>query len=168
LSWLPYSHIYARTVDHYRGILAGLPLSLAESAETLLVNLAEIQPTHMNAVPRFYEKVYTHAASPDPARTSQRLRDFFGPRIDFLPSGGAPLPQAVAKAYHDAGLLVLQGYGLTESSPVISFNTKDHYKLETVGRPVPGVEVRIAPDGEILTRGSHVMKGYWKKPAETA
>jgi long-chain acyl-CoA synthetase len=74
----------------------------------------------------------------------------------------------VAKAYHDAGLLVLQGYGLTESSPVISFNTKDHYKLETVGRPVPGVEVRIAPDGEILTRGPHVMKGYWKKPAETA
>ena len=168
LSWLPYSHIYARTVDHYRAILAGLPLSLAECAETLVTNLAEIQPTHMNAVPRFYEKVYSYAADADPAVTSRRLRDIFGPRVDFLSSGGAPLPPAVAKAYHDAGLLVLQGYGLTESSPVISFNTKEHYKLETVGRPVPGVEVRIAPDGEILTRGPHVMKGYWKKPEETA
>ena len=168
LSWLPYSHIYARTVDHYRSILAGLALNLAESAETLLVNLAEIQPTHMNAVPRFYEKVYGYAAGPDPKVTSRRLRDLFGPRVDFLSSGGAPLAAAVARAFHDAGLLVLQGYGLTESSPVISFNTKEHYKLETVGRPVPGVEVRIAADGEVLTRGPHVMKGYWKKPAETA
>jgi long-chain acyl-CoA synthetase len=167
LSWLPYSHIYARTVDHYRSILAGLPLSLAESVDTLIVNLAEIQPTHMNAVPRFYEKVFTYAADADPKVTSRRLRDTFGPRVDFLSSGGAPLPPAVARAYQDAGLLVLQGYGLTESSPVISFNTREHYKLETVGRPVPGVEVRIAPDGEILTRGPHVMKGYWKKPAET-
>ena len=82
--------------------------------------------------------------------------------------GRRPLAPAVARAFHDAGLLVLQGYGLTESSPVISFNTKEHYKLETVGRPVPGVEVRIGDDGEVLTRGPHVMKGYWKKPTETA
>ena len=168
LSWLPYSHIYARTVDHYRSLVAGLPLSLGESADMLVVNLAEIQPTHMNAVPRFYEKVYGHVAGSDPATVSRRLRDIFGPRIDFLSSGGAPLPAAVAKAYHDAGLLVLQGYGLTESAPVISFNTKEHYKLETVGRPVPGVEVRIAADDEIVVRGPNVMRGYWKKPKETA
>src|SRR5262249_22585734 len=168
LSWLPYSHIYARTVDHYHSIACGVVLCLAESVDTLLFNLAEIHPTHMNSVPRFYEKVYAYAASDDPAETTRRLRDFFGPRIDFLCSGGAPLPPPVAKAYHDAGLLVLQGYGLTESSPVISFNTKAHYKLDTVGRPLPGVEVKIASDGEILTRGPHVMKGYWKKPQATA
>jgi long-chain acyl-CoA synthetase len=74
----------------------------------------------------------------------------------------------VARAYHDAGLLLLQGYGLTESSPVISFNTPRHYKLETVGLPMPGVEVRIGPDGEVLTRGPHVMPGYWNNPAATA
>ena len=81
----------------------------------------------------------------------QRLRSIFGPRIEFLGSGGAPLPVAVARAFENAGLLLLQGYGLTESSPVISFNRRDHNKIETVGQP-PGVEVRIGPDDEILVR----------------
>src|SRR5262249_14160748 len=168
LSWLPYSHIFARTCDHYHSIASGTLLCLGESVDTLVFNLAEIQPTHMNSVPRFYEKVYAYAAGDDPSAVPKRLRDIFGPRIDFLCSGGAPLPPPVAKAYNDANLLVLQGYGLTESSPVISFNTKEHYKLDSVGRPLPGVEVNIAPDGEILTRGPHVMKGYWKKPEATA
>ncbi len=98
----------------------------------------------------------------------RRLRDLFGPRVDWLSSGGAPLPYPVARTYADFGVLVLQGYGLTETSPVISFNSKDAYKLETVGRPLPGVDVKIAADGEILTRGPHVMKGYWKNPQATA
>src|SRR5439155_3125955 len=67
-----------------------------------------------------------------------------------------------------AGLLLLQGYGLTESAPVISFNRRDHYKLASVGLPLPGLEVKIAPDGEVLTRGPHVMKGYWNNPKATA
>lgn len=168
LSWLPYSHIYARTVDHYLAIASGTLMYLAESAETLVTNLAECQPTHMNAVPRFYEKVYSTHSEADPARTAKRLRNVFGPRVRFLSSGGAPLPPAIAKAFHDAGLMVLQGYGLTESSPVISFNSPQHFKLESVGQPVPGVEVKIGPDGEVLTRGPHVMKGYWKNEQATA
>ncbi len=122
----------------------------------------------MASVPRFYEKVLTAAADADPKVTAQRLRDIFGPRVDWLSSGGAPLPYPVARAYADAGVLVLQGYGLTETSPVISFNAKEAYKLDTVGRPLPGVEVKIAADGEVLTRGPHVMKGYWKNAAATA
>jgi long-chain acyl-CoA synthetase len=85
-----------------------------------------------------------------------------------MSSGGAPLPPAIARTYHDAGLLVLQGYGLTESAPIITFNCPKQYKLDTVGRPLPGVEVRIASDGEVLTRGPHVMQGYWNNPAATA
>jgi long-chain acyl-CoA synthetase len=168
LSWLPYTHIYARTVDHYTGIAAGVVLALAECAETLVDNIADVHPTHLAAVPRFYEKVLTAVACDDPAEQGKRLRRVFGPRIDWMSSGGAPLPLPVARAYHDAGLLLLQGYGLTESSPVISFNSKAQHKLGTVGRPLPGVEVRIAPDGEVLTRGPHVMKGYWRDPAGTA
>ncbi|MGH7169314.1 MAG: AMP-dependent synthetase/ligase, partial [Gemmataceae bacterium] len=168
LSWLPYTHIYARTVDHYSTLANGVLLCLAESAETLVQDVLDVQPTHMASVPRFYEKVLTMVADPDPYVVGRRLRDLFGPRVDWLSSGGAPLPYPVGRAYADAGVLVLQGYGLTETSPVISFNAKDAYKLETVGLPLPDVEVKIAADGEVLTRGSHVMKGYWKNPQATA
>jgi long-chain acyl-CoA synthetase len=192
LSWLPYTHIYARTVDHYSTLASGVLLCLAESADTLVQDVRDVQPTHMASVPRFYEKVLTMVADvpltpPLPHKgggsvpslsplvgegrgggVAQRLRDLFGPRVDWLSSGGAPLPYPVARAYAEAGVLVLQGYGLTETSPVISFNAKDAYKLETVGRPLPGVEVKIAADGEVLTRGPHVMKGYWKNPQATA
>lgn len=168
LSWLPYSHIYARTVDHYATLACGMTLCLAESQEALVQNLAETQPTRFTSVPRFYEKVYTAVAGPDPEQTRKRLRALFGTRIKVLSSGGAPLPRAIAEAYHAAGLLLLQGYGLTESSPVISFNRTTAFKIETVGQALPGVEVRIAPDGEVLTRGPHVMKGYWNNPQATA
>src|SRR5262249_36869749 len=119
LSWLPFTHIYARTVDHYGAIATGAPLCLAVSQDTLVENLAEIQPTNMSSVPRFYEKVLTTVSCPDKEETNKRLRRVFGGRFDWLGSGGAPLPYPIAKAYFDAGLLVLQGYGLTESSPVI-------------------------------------------------
>jgi long-chain acyl-CoA synthetase len=167
LSWLPYSHIYARTVDHYLTALAGTVLCLAESVDTLTVNLAETQPTWMTSVPRFYEKVWAAVAPLPPQERAARLKAIFGPRIRWLSSGGAPLPRHVAEEYHEAGLLLLQGYGLTETSPVISFNRIDRYKLETVGLPLPGVEVAIADDGEVLTRGPHVMLGYWNDPEAT-
>jgi len=161
LSWLPYSHIYARTCDHYVTILAGATLCLAESADTLLINLVEIEPTDFTSVPRFYEKLWTFVESLPPTERAGRLRRIFGPRCRRLSSGGAPLPIHVAQGFVEAGLPLLEGYGLTESSPVISFNTHESCKVGSVGRPVDGVEVRIDDDGEILTRGPHVMKGYW-------
>jgi long-chain acyl-CoA synthetase len=168
LSWLPFTHIYARTVDVYLTLLGGVTMAVAESAEALVENLAEVQPTHFASVPRFYEKVLAAVAAADPAETGKRLRRIFGPRITRMSSGGAPLPVPIAEAYAAAGLPLMQGYGLTESSPVISFNTKERNKVGTVGRALPGVEVKIAPDGEVLTRGPHVMKGYWKNPEATA
>jgi long-chain acyl-CoA synthetase len=168
LSWLPYSHIYARTVDIYVTLAVGATLCLAENAETVVANLGEIQPTNLSSVPRLYEKVLTAVQDADSAVVGKRLRAIFGPNIDFLASGGAPLSFAVAQAYENAGFLLLQGYGLTESSPVISFNHRDCHKIESVGKPIPGVEVRIGADGEVLSRGPHIMKGYWRNPQETA
>ncbi len=168
LSWLPYSHIYARTVDHYLTTWAGVTLALAESIETLVSNLAEIQPTWLTAVPRFYEKVWNNVEGQPPVQRDESLRKLFGPRIKQLTSGGAPLPRHVCAAFHAAGIPLLEGYGLTESSPVISFNNSESFKIGSVGRMIEDVEVRIADDGEILTRGPHVMQGYWKNPTATA
>jgi long-chain acyl-CoA synthetase len=168
LNWLPLSHIFARLCDHYANISSGTTVALAESQDTLVDDLKLFQPTLLASVPRFYEKVLAAVASSDPKETARRLRTVFGPRIDWLSSGGAPLPQAIFDAYEAAGLRIYQGYGLTESSPIVSFNNREHRKSGTVGQPIPGVEVKIAPNGEILTRGPHVMKGYWKNPQATA
>jgi long-chain acyl-CoA synthetase len=167
LSWLPYSHIYARTVDHYVTAITGATLCLAESIDALMVNLAEIEPTWMTAVPRFYEKVWSAVEGLPAEKRGARLRLIFGSRLRQLSSGGAPLPRHVAEGFAAAGVPLLEGYGLTESSPCIAFNTHDANKIGTVGRAIPGVEIRIAADGEILTRGPHVMRGYWKEPEAT-
>ncbi|HMF14879.1 MAG TPA: AMP-binding protein, partial [Gemmataceae bacterium] len=102
------------------------------------------------------------------AETGRRLRDLFGPRMKWMGSGGAPLPIPVAEAYHAAGIVLHQGYGLTESAPVISFNRVDRCKIGTVGEAIPGVEIKSATDGEVLTRGPHVMTGYWNNAEATA
>jgi long-chain acyl-CoA synthetase len=103
-----------------------------------------------------------------PLERADSLKKLFGPRIKQLTSGGAPLPRHVCEAFHATGIPLLEGYGLTESSPVISFNNAESFQIGSVGRMIENVEVRIADDGEILTRGPHVMQGYWKNPAATA
>jgi len=167
LNWLPFSHIYARLVDHYQTTYIGAILCLAPCADTLVEELLQVRPTHMASVPRFYEKLLNAVMGQGPEDTHKRLRDVFGPQIVWLSSGGAPLPVAIAETYLTAGLPLYEGYGLTESSPVISFNRPGQNKPGTVGPPIPGVEVAIAPDGGILTRGPHVMKGYWNDPQAT-
>jgi long-chain acyl-CoA synthetase len=98
----------------------------------------------------------------------KKIRHALGTGFRFAVSGGAPLSKELAEFFVGAGVPIYEGYGLTETSPVICVNGPGRWRLGTVGRALRGVEVRIAPDGEILSRGPHIMKGYFNKPQATA
>ncbi|MEZ5826080.1 MAG: AMP-dependent synthetase/ligase [Geminicoccaceae bacterium] len=113
-----------------------------------------------------FGKLIAHKAL-DPL-VRKKVQERFGGRLKAMVSGGAPLNYEVGLFFHALGLPVLQGYGQTEASPVISANVPGRSKIETVGPALAGVEVKIADDGEILVRGENVMKGYWKDEEATA
>jgi long-chain acyl-CoA synthetase len=189
LSFLPLCHSFERMAGHFLAISAGATVAYAESTETVADNLGEVKPTLMTSVPRLFEKIYARVI--ENANTGSalkkkisgglnfrynlatklvfsKLHQRVGGRLRFFVSGGAPLPKEIAEFFYKAGILILEGYGLTETSPVIAVNREEKFKFGSVGPAVPGVEVKIADDGEVLTRGPHVMKGYYKNPEATA
>jgi len=178
LNFLPLSHIYARTSDYLYVMGHGVMMAFAESIETIAQNLQEVRPHAMNGVPRFYEKVRERILQVISENTLYRMlgkyakkkaiQRAFGGRMQWAASGGAAMDPQVAAFYYEHGLPIYQGYGLTETSPAVSVERENAHKAGTVGTPVPGCEIKIAADGEILARGPNIMKGYWNKPEATA
>ncbi len=167
LCFLPLSHIYARTCDLYTCIYRGTRLVLAESRETILRDCQLVKPTVINGVPYFYQKIAQHLHAAGKTREPEALREIFGGEIKRLFCGGAAVAHETERLFAELGLPLLTGYGLTESSPVISATSLENYVFGTVGRPLAGVEVRIAEDREVLVRGPNVMLGYWQDEPST-
>ncbi|MEK6249196.1 MAG: AMP-dependent synthetase/ligase, partial [Planctomycetales bacterium] len=160
LSMLPWSHIFARTCDIYSWLATGCRLAIAESREKILDHCQQLQPTLLNSVPYFYEKLHNGLKEKGADKIPGSLQSLLGGRMRLCCSGGAALPGYVEELFQQQEMLLLQGYGLTETSPVITLCSKDARKIGTVGRAIKDVEVRIAEDGEVLTRGANLMAGY--------
>jgi long-chain acyl-CoA synthetase len=168
LNFLPLSHIFARTCDLYCWLTGGTRMAIAQSRDTVIADCQAVQPTILNGVPHFYDRVYRGLCERGLAGTPGAVRGALGGEIRVCCGGGAALPEHLFDYFHGQGVPLLQGYGLTESSPVITLSSPTAFRRGASGRPIGGIEVKIAPDGEILTRGPHVMLGYYENPAATA
>ena len=165
--WLPISHMSGWGIMG-QGTMFDYETWLSDPWHLLDI-LPEVRPTMLFSVPAYWEKLYTLAthASPDPARQHAELRRLTGGALRFLLSGGAGLKREVKDFFKAAGIQMIEGYGMTEASPNLTMNSLDDYDFTSVGKPVPGVELKLADDGEILVRGENLFRGYYKMPAET-
>ncbi|MEM6329891.1 MAG: AMP-binding protein [Planctomycetota bacterium] len=155
LAFLPFSHLFARVCDLYCWVYRGSRMVLAESRETIFRDCQTARPTTLNGVPYFFQKAIDLAQ-----RDGVPLRGLLGGRVRRCYCGGAALAEDVRRRFGAEGIPLLCGYGLTEASPVVTVSTIKANKPGTVGKPLPGVQVRTAADGEVLVRGPNVMQGY--------
>ena len=205
LSWLPLSHSYEHTLQFFTlGI--GAQVYYSEGIDKLVINMGEVSPHFMTAVPRFYDSLHTRISQglKKQGKLSQTLfsatlrlgkKKYNGEKLSFIEnitnkildklvrrkvnkrfggslkaliSGGSALNFEVGLYLTALGLPLLQGYGQTETAPVVSANPPEKVKLDTVGPLFHGVKVKIAEDGEILVSGENVMNGYWNDPDATS
>lgn len=204
LSFLPLSHIFARTLQ-YANMWYGSSVHYG-TPESVRQDLTEVRPTFMAAVPRVLEKSWERMQAVGDELTGlkrslyrralrfaqgydvtaprgglagverrfldrlvfAKWREALGGRLNMIIVGGAALRAELVNVLGAAGIEVLQGFGLTETSPVMTFNRPGRNRPGTVGEPIVGTEVGVSPEGEILARGPHVMLGYFERPEETA
>ncbi|PWW83020.1 AMP-dependent synthetase [Prosthecochloris marina] len=208
LSFLPLSHSYERTGGYYLLFACGAQIYLAESIETVSLNIAEAKPTIIFTVPRLFDRIKANILkqieNQSPVkqkifkwafdtgityhkqdRTSKpgtllsvqhslanklvytKIKEKFGGHLRYFVSGGAALPIKVGEFFQALGIVILEGYGLTETSPVTNVNRPEKVKFGTVGPAVDNVDIAIGTDGEILFKGPNIMKGYWNDEEAT-
>jgi len=168
LLWLPMSHIFG-----FGELCAGNQLgweTYLASPQDVLDVLPEVAPQVFFSVPAYWEKI-ARAIQAGPNTSEARteaLRRVTGGRLRFCLSGGAGLKIEIKELLHAAGVLIIEGYGLTETSPTLTLNRPGAFRFDTVGKPLPSLELKLDIDGEILARGSNVFSGYFKDPEATA
>ena len=165
LLWLPMSHIFGFG-EACLGNTLGFTTYLADPS-TALAKLPEVRPSIFMSVPVLWEKLAGMAAGPTPEARRAALAAASGGRLRFCLSGGAGLKREVKELFHSCGLLIIEGYGLTECSPTLTLNRPDAFRFDTVGKTLPSVQLKLAEDGEILARGPTIFSGYHKDPVAT-
>jgi long-chain acyl-CoA synthetase len=156
-----FEKVYARVIDNARR-QTGLQRTIFDWGITKLVARARAHFERRRPSPALALSAWLADRL-----VASKIRERVGGRLRWCISGGAPLPANVMEFFYAIGMPIYEGYGLTETSPVICLSVPGREKLGSVGPPLPGVEVRIGEDGEILTRGPHVMRGYFNNPAAT-
>lgn len=194
LSFLPLSHIFERLAGYYVPLLFGATIAYAENIKQLPYNLKEIKPTILISVPRIFEKfedaiwdkvnkssnfkkkLFLWAIKQKSRSFSHKIADFLvfrkireglGGRLRLAISGGASLDEKIAKFFYRIGIKILEGYGLTETSPVVSTNRENDFWFGTVGKVLDNVQVKISSEKEILVKGPNVFREYFKNKKET-
>ncbi|AKU95188.1 Long-chain-fatty-acid--CoA ligase [Labilithrix luteola] len=164
--WLPMSHIFGFG-EMCLGNTLGWTSYLADPA-TCLGRLPEVTPNIFMSVPSHWEKLALMAMhEPTPQARLDKFKAATGGKLRFCLSGGAGLKREVKDFFYSCGVLIVEGYGLTETSPTLTLNRPDAFRFDTVGKTLPSVELRLADDGEILARGASVFGGYHKDPEAT-
>lgn len=194
LSFLPLSHIFERTVGSYTPLFSGASIYYAENIKKISENLVEIKPTIIVGVPKIFERVYEKIFANIKSKNFvlrkfffwslkrkkgsyskkfadiliySKIRKSFGGNLRFAVSGGASINERILRFFRNIGIVITEGYGLTETSPVVAANCLDGIKIGTVGRMPTGVEIKIGENKEVLVKGACVMKGYYNKPELT-
>ena len=164
LLWLPLSHIFGFG-EACLGNRLGWTSYLVDAA-AVLDFMPVVRPQVFMSVPSVWEKLALAVQRDE--RPGEALARLTGGRLHFCLSGGAGLKREVKELFFAHGILLIEGYGLTEASPTLTLNRPDAFRFDSVGRPLPSVELRLADDGEILARGPSVFAGYHKDPVATA
>ena len=168
LSVLPIHHAFCLVMDWLKGFSQGATICINDSLLHMVRNMSIFKPDIMLMVPMMIETIYKRLAAADPEIPKAVLAEkVFGGKLQTIFTGGAHLDPYYIDRFAEYGVQILEGYGMSECSPVISNNTPENHKPGSIGRPLENVEIRFE-NGEILVKGSSVMKGYYQMPDETA
>lgn len=168
LSVLPVHHAFCLVMDWLKGFSLGATVCINDSFMHMVRNMGIFKPDLMLMVPLMIETIYKRLSAVDPSLPKEAVAaNVFGGNLKTIFTGGAHLDPFYIEQLAAYGVQVLEGYGMSECSPVISSNTPEDHKAGSIGKPLPNVKIRFE-DGEIQVQGSSVMQGYYKMPAETA
>ncbi|MFL2947607.1 MAG: AMP-dependent synthetase/ligase [Candidatus Poseidoniales archaeon] len=184
VSWLPLAHVFGQVADNHLWVRDALHLHVVDNALHAVDYAKKVQPALFIGVPRIYEKVYSNLKSTLDSKAVIRIglkipglkkvlqkavkKKIGMVNCKYAITGAAPINPDILKLFHHIGVPLYEGYGMTETTAGASINYKNNMKIGTVGRPMPGTELKTDTDGEIMFRGRHVMKGYYNNPQATA